>query len=279
MAEEIYFWEGEWQANEPRLGLNRAFRFGDGLFETIRITEGKAPLWTQHLERLKQSALILKLDLPKNFTTTLNNILFDLLEKPAFRSSIFRIWIFRSGKGKYTPETNSASFVCKAETLPAQKNDNTQHGLIIDLCETVTLTADTLSNLKSLNSLIYVMAAIEKSEKGFDELLLRNQKGELVEGTSTNLFIVKKKAIYTPPLSSGALDGVMRKQIIQVAKRLGFSVSEESISQEALESADEVFLSNAVSGIQWVKAFRKRRYLHQLSNVLSSKLYSSAPKV
>ena len=132
----------------------------------------------------------------------------------------------------------------------------------------VTIFPSQFSGLKTLNAIQYVMAAKEKDESIFDELILQDTKGYLVEGTSSNLFITEGKNVYTPHLKHGAIDGVMRRVVVNKLMHLGYEVKQASLKLSDLEQAEEIFFSNSVQGISWVSSYAKKRYFKKISKQL-----------
>jgi len=269
MAEDLTYWEGKWSQAEPPISyFNRAFRFGDGVFETIKHFNGKSPFLDFHLARLSASCEALKIEFTTKDETYLRSALERISEQEAYKQAIIRIWAFRKGEGKYTPNTSEVELVLRAEPSNQASFQLNQKGLTIDLANSVIVDTNQYSSLKSMNSLTYVMASIEKMKRGYDDLLLQNQQGEILEACSSNLFLVSNNVLYTPPLASGILNGVMRRVIIQLANQNSWRVEQKAFSLADLQHADELFLTNSVSGIRWVKAFRKKRYFHKVSSIL-----------
>jgi len=143
-----------------------------------------------------------------------------------------------------------------------------KNGLRIDFSEEVIIYPNELTSIKTLNALPYILAAKEAKERKLDELILLNNHQGLVEATSSNIFLVKKQDIYTPPISEGCLDGVMRSKVIEIAKKLDFKMIEIPLKKEALLVADEIFLTNSIKKIQWVGSFGKKRYFNRISKQL-----------
>jgi branched-chain amino acid aminotransferase len=104
------------------------------------------------------------------------------------------------------------------------------------------------------------LAAVYKKESGFDESIILNTKGNIADTIYANLFLIKNEKIYTPALSEAPVDGVMRKQVLQLAKKQGYKIYEEAITGNDLTNADEIFLTNAIKGIQWVGQFKNKFY-------------------
>lgn len=116
-----------------------------------------------------------------------------------------------------------------------------------------------------------------KNENKWDDCLLLNERQNLVEGISSNLFVVKDGVLFTPSLESGSVNGIMREQIIQIALNLGITVYDDCIIKpEQLKDADEIFLSNAIVGIRWVVAFEERRYFNRSAKILIEELNKKA---
>jgi branched-chain amino acid aminotransferase len=255
------------------LGLNRAFKFGDGLFESIRLISGQPQLMSLHFGRLKQGMSFLKLQADDRFFERLNEEAEKLIRKNRiFKGGVLRLFVFRSGLGKYTPESNNAEYLIETEDHSQNKYELNTVGLRIDIAESVRISPSKITSIKSLNALPYVMASLENNEREFDDLILLNESMQLVEASSSNLFLIRKEELLTPPLSAGCLNGVMRKRLIEVAPNLGLKVVENALNASDLLQADEVFLTNSISGIRWVGAFRKKRYFYNWAKKLLNEL-------
>lgn len=254
------------EQDQLNLGMNRAFKFGDGLFETIKIINGKPQLMPQHIARLIDGMMFLKLDTESSFSMKLTESAEKLILKNQIKQGgVLRIFVYRSGKGKYSPESNKAEVLMETESSAEPHYKLNEVGLRIDIAESMSIQSSYLANIKSLNALPYIKASIEKQERTFDDLILLNEQDQLVEATSSNVFLLYGKTLHTPPLSSGCLNGVMRKHIMEIAPKMDLVVLETELSSTDLVQADEVFLTNSLSGIQWVGAFRKKRYFHNCS--------------
>lgn len=274
MSQPYYCLNGQFVEKESlSIGVNRAFKFGDGLFETVRLVNGQAQNFSDHLERLTEGMKFLKLQFDENFDKLILLESEQLIRKnKQFKGGVLRIYVFRAGMGKYTPQSNQLEYLIETEELSENNYSLNDLGLRIELAESTLITPSKFTKLKSLNALPYVMASIEKEERLFDDLLLLNDDQQLVEATSSNIFLVKKNELLTPPISSGCLNGVMRKRILQIASSVGLNSKESTISVDDLLEADEVFLTNSISGIRWVGAFRKKRYFHNWAKKLVEKI-------
>lgn len=252
---------------------NRSFRYGDGLFETIRAVNGKIPFWDFHIQRLKQGMEVMRIDAIHISWDYLRQQLEDLLkENEHTKGARIRLAVYRGGKGNYKPETNRAEYSAESFSLDNEKFKLNFKGKVLDVYTRIKKPLNILSMVKSANSLLYVLAAEHAKEKGFDESLIVNQKNELCETSSSNLFIIKGDRIYTPPLSSGCLPGIMRMVLISVLTKKGVKVIENSISPSDLIMAEEVFLTNSIEGISWVGGFQNKRYYKKYSEMFINDL-------
>jgi branched-chain amino acid aminotransferase len=256
-------WNGEWiPKNQLPDGLNRAFRYGDGLFESMRIKGAQVPFLKEHLNRLLAGILVLKMQAPKDFEDSISSQIQKVIEEENLNSAILRLWVYRSGEGKYSPTSNQLSFCLQAEKLEEEPMQLNSQGLKIEIAESIQLHPSPFSAFKTLNSLSYIRASIEKDERKFDDLILLDQKGNISEATASNLFLVKDKVVYTPPLSSACVSGVLRTILLE-DQSLPLPIKERELSTDDLMHADEVFLGNSIQGIKWVGSFRAKRYFHK----------------
>ena len=259
------------EVNSMPNGYNsRGFLYADGFFETLRIIDGKIPLLDLHFGRITDSLAAYKLKSP------------DSLNLPELESSILkfaasvglenhgrvRMTIYRSGNGKYLPQSNTASWLATIERPLSDKFELNEKGLSIGIFEEFSKTVDKFSNFKNLNCQISIHASLFAQEKKFSDVLVLNSNREIIESTYSNVFLVKDGALYTPKLSAGPVGGVMRAAVINLAIELGVKVYECNLHAQELLKADEVFLTNAISGIKWVASYRTKRYFNNTANTL-----------
>lgn len=259
--------------DQPIFKLNRAMKYGDGVFETIRIIEGHLKYLNFHLERMRKGLQLLEINVSnadlKNLEVCINQL---LIKNEIEKGGLLRIIAQRRGLGKYTPESNNVLFYLETEDSLQNGYVLNKQGLKIDISKKIKIYPTSFSPYKSLNAIPYVLAAKEKEESKFDELLLLNTKEMLVEATSSNLFIVNNGKVITPNLSDGGVSGIMRRVIINKIKHHNFTFEEREIEVKELVDAQEVFLTNAVHGIQWVGAYQAKRYFKKLSSFLIKEL-------
>ncbi len=259
------------EVNSMANGYNsRGFLYADGFFESLRIIDGKIPLLGLHFGRITDSLEAYKLQSPESLH--LPELEASLLQ---FASSVglenhgrIRMTIYRSGDGKYLPTSNTASWIATIERPTTDTFQLNEKGLSIGIFEDFQKTYDKFSNFKNLNCQISIQASIFAQEKKFSDVLVLNSDREIIESTYSNIFLVKDGALYTPKLSSGPVGGVMRAAIINLAIELGIKVYECNLRAQELLKADEVFLTNAISGIRWVASYRTKRYFNNTSNTL-----------
>jgi len=218
---------------------------------------------------------LLKMDIPPSFTgDNFRELISRLLNKNRLYWGVkVRLTVFRDCPGGHAPANSKVSMLLESEPLTHDSYVLNEQGYIVDVYPGLKKPVNLFSKIKSNNSLFYVMAGIYKNEKGLDECLLLNLKGRVIESVSSNLFVVKRKKIFTPALAEGCLAGTMRHTLIGLLKEQEYEVDHRcALTIEDIESADELFLSNAIEGIRWILAFRTRRYFNTTSKKLISRL-------
>lgn len=247
---------------------NRAFRYGDGLFETVRFHKGEPLFWEAHYQRLLKGMAVLKMasgSFPAR--QKVRDSIVDLVVKNRiFLDARIRLTVFRKGEGLYTPDKMQVSWLIEATNLGHTGYTFPEKGLKIEIYRDFPKLYSPVSPFKTVASLPYVMAGIYCQENHLDDCLLINGQGKLIESFNSSLFWVKDNVVYTPLISSGCIDGVFRKQVLEMVRHLGLRVIESTgASEEDILQADEVFLTNTISGLRWVGAFREQRYFAHVS--------------
>jgi len=250
---------------------NRSFCYGDGFFESIRITGGEMPFIQNHFERITETASVLEINLPKDLTVDwLQNTVKLLAEKNGVeKEGKARINFYRNEGGLYAPESNTCSVI--VDVMPykaAQGFELNSKGLKVDLYSKIKKPCNVLSSIKSCNSLLYVLAGKFKLDNDLEEAVILNDKNNVCEFTTSNLFIVINGVLYTPAITEGCITGVMRKVILDLAAKARIYVYETELKPNDLIRADEIFMTNAVQGIQWVGAYKAKRYFNKVSKTL-----------
>lgn len=263
-------------ANAPSImHNNRSFCYGDALFETIHAYQEKAHFFSDHYNRLTESMKILKMQVPYDFTESgLHHLIILLLKKNRlYQSARVRLTVFRNEGGYYSPDTNEVSCLIEASPLKSIQYGIQQKGLNLGLYNKILKPDNAFSSLKTANSLLYVMAGVFCKENHFDDSIILNERGQITETTRSNIFFVRGNSISTPPLADGCIKGIMRNKILSIARDMNFNVTDDvSISPGYISMADEIFLTNAITGVQWVLGLEKRRFFHDVSATLLMKL-------
>ena len=224
---------------------DRAFQYGDGLFETIRYEHGRVWFWPDHVARLQAGMTTLHLDWPATLTAdTLYNQVLDLLARNGLMDTAARIrlQVWRQPGGLYTPATSQTNYLLTARAgHPFAITQKPK----ISIYDTFRLHDSPVSAHKTLNSLPYVLAGIYKVQQQLDDVLLLNTAGYLAECQAANLFWLTNRVLYTPDLQTGCVNGTARKQLLRLFpdQQQGFFLP------DVLSAADVVFSAN-VMGIQ-----------------------------
>src|SRR6202012_2556107 len=232
---------------------NRAFKYGDGLFESMRLMKGQLKFADLHADRLQRGMKALKIDGYSQMDSWfLKEKCEDISRRNKIKHGRLRLTVYRDAEGLYTPTANKMGYVLEVQPLDEPRYFLNPKGLIVDIFPDLPKPTNYLSNIKTCNSLIYVMGAIFKAQNNLDEIFLLNQNGFLCEAGSSNVFVYYQNHLYTPALSEGCVEGVMRAVVIDIARKIGVPITEAQINPEILYQADEVFITNASRGIQCV---------------------------
>jgi branched-chain amino acid aminotransferase len=257
------------------LTQNRAFLYGDAVFETVKIVNSKILFLEDHYFRLMSSMRIIRMEIPMNFTMEYfeEQIITLALAKNLENSARARITVYRNDGGYYLPKNNSVSFLISAEALEKKRYSINQNEYKVDLYTDFYVTKQLLSSIKTTNKLINIVASIFAKENDLDNCLLLNDDKKVIEVLQGNIFMLKGNTLITPPVSEGCLNGVMRKQILALARNIeNIEVVEAVISPFDLQKADELFITNVIKGIQPITNYRKKEFSKNLSMVLIQKL-------
>lgn len=255
---------------------NRGYAYGDALFETIKTSYGKILFWEDHYFRLMASMRIMRMEIPMNFTMEfLEEQIQRTLEVNKLQDSSARVklTVHRNEGGLYSPEDNTVSFIISSKLIKEDFYLVSDGFYEVDLFKDYYVSPTLLSTLKTNNKAINVVGSIYAKENNLNNCLLLNTNKHVIEALNGNVFIVKNNIIKTPPISDGCLKGVMRKQLLEIIKSLSdYEIVEESISSFELQKADEIFITNVISGIQSVTKYRKKIFKNEVAKMLLQKL-------
>ena len=246
---------------------NRSFRYGDGCFETIKIVKGKILLQDYHFERLFSSLALLQFELPGFFTPAFLQQQILALAKLNGHEKLARVrlTLFRGNGGLYDVENHSPNYCIQTWQLNPANNLLNENGLVVDIFTDAHKVADKFSSIKSNNYLSYAMAALWAKKNKLNDAIMLNPYNQVADATIANVFIVKDGIVQTPALTEGPVNGNMRRYLLTCLREQNIPVAEKTISADDLEQASEIFLTNVIYGIRWVKQLGKNNYQNQLA--------------
>ena len=263
------------QDNFAVTSSNRSFLYGDGIFETLKVVNGKILFSEEHYFRLMASMRIVRMKIPMDFTLEFfENQVISLTDVLSISNSArVRITVFRNEGGLYLPDQNTISYVIEANSLASKKYEVAQDNFEVDLFKDSYVSAQLLSTLKTTSKILNVTASIFAKENDLNTCLLLNDKKNVVEAIAGNLFMLTGNKLITPPISEGCLNGIMRKQVIKLMKDFPeIEFSEAIISPFDLQKADELFVTNVIQGIQPITKYRKKEFKTTFSAQLLDKI-------
>ena len=269
-------YNGEIQSSDTTLSnTNRGFLYGDGVFETLKIVNNKILFIEDHYFRLMASVRIVRMQIPNNFTLEyLEEQVLNLAKANNCENSArVRLTVFRNDGGFYLPQTRSVSFLIQVFPLQDASYSFSDAMYEVDLYKDFYITKQLLSTIKTTNKMINITGSIFADENDLQNCLLLNNEKNVVEALNGNLFMLIGNQLITPSIEDGCLNGIMRKQVLQVTRKIeDFEVLEQPISPFDLQKADELFITNVITGIQPITKYRKKEYKSDLSKVLLEKI-------
>jgi len=250
---------------------NRSYRYGDGCFETIKVLNGKIMLADYHFERLFSSLETLRFKkLGYHSAGWLEKQILSVVEKNGHaKRARVRVTVTRGDGGIYDEQNHYPYFLIQSWPLQPATQELNENGLVIDIYKDARKTADLFSSIKSNNYLPYVMGALWAKEHHLNDAILLNPDNRVADATIANVFIVKDGGIKTPALTEGPVNGVMRRHLLQLLRKENIPVEEGMITVDELLEASELFLTNAIHGIKWVKQLGNSHY----TNATAIRLY------
>ncbi|CAL2077837.1 aminotransferase class IV [Tenacibaculum sp. 190524A02b] len=255
---------------------NRAFKYGDGIFETIKVQNNKVVFFEDHYFRLMASMRMLRMKIPMKFTLEfLEEEIVKTIASNTSNNGVFRVklTVFRKDGGLYKPETNEIDYLIDVKPIEIVEKETYR----LDLYKDFYNYSGLLSTVKTTNRMLNTLASIFADENDFDNCILLNERKGVAEVTNGNIFIVKGNTIKTPALSEGCIKGIIRKKVIDiVSKHPDFEIEETTISPFELQKADEVFITNAVVGIQSVTHYRKKEFGKSITQKIKNSLRVSS---
>jgi len=266
-------WNGQLynDGERPVAPRHRAVYYGDGLFETLRMVNGELPFWRHHWQRLNLGMQLLQLHWPAEWDAA--RVREEILRACPGPNARIRLSTLRSGGGHYWPGSTAADVLIVTSPLPGQRFLLNEGGLELGLYEGERISAGSrLANLKTCNALPYILAGLFAQENEWDEALVLNTAGRIAEASYHNVFVLQNGRLLTPPLSEGPTAGVMRKTVLRLASDWDIPVGEAPLQVEDVLAADEVWLTNAIRGVQWVRQFENQTYAGELARQMTEQL-------
>ena len=252
---------------------SRGLRYGDGLFETIKMENDELILEDEHFARLWKGMTVLQFDIPKHFTTDkLREEIGVLTKKNGHeKAARIRLTIFRGDGGLYDAKNHTPHYIIQSWALPGGTGEWNSNGLVAGIYEEAKKACDLLSNLKHNNYLPYVLGALKAKKEKWNDAIILNTNGRICDTTIANIFLINGDVISTPALKEGCVAGIMRKKIIQELIKINWTVIESEIELKDLLHADEVFFTNSIYNIRWVQRVNDKEY----ANTVTQKIYAA----
>ena len=250
---------------------NRAFKYGDAIFETVKVLNKKVVFWEDHYFRLMASMRMLRMKIPIEFTLEFleQEILKTVAVQQEANEYRIRLNIFRKDGGLYTPKTNKIDFTIEVKESTYQIKDFYS----LDVYKDFYNYSGLLSTIKTNNRMVNTLASIFADENDLDNCILLNEKKGVVEVTNGNIFVVKGKVVKTPALTEGCIKGITRLKVLEILfKNKELTVEETSISPFEIQKADEVFITNAIIGVQPVTNYKKKTFTTEIGKKIASNL-------
>ena len=242
---------------------NRAFQYGDGLFESIIYDNGNLRFFDRHLSRLYDAMECLSLKKPKQFQKHLELNIKDLLVANRCSNAKLKLQVWRKSGGLYSPENNDIHYVIYTSTWTDKSHVLDRVGF----SEEHVLSYSKYSSFKTCNSLPYILATIERDKRQLSDLILCDVNGNISEATSSNIFWKKNEIYYTPHLETGCVAGIMRSVLLDKLTESGCKILEVKAQKQELDEADQLFLCN-VSGLYPVSRLNNVKYHTILDDVI-----------
>lgn len=237
---------------------DRACQYGDGLFETLAVRNGKVEFLAAHLQRLAEGARALDIPMPDAalWQADIREILIGR------QQAVLKLMLSRGsgGRGYLAPDDPVVSRIVMLHPWPVHPPEHVEQGVRVRLCQTRLAEQTRLAGIKHLNRLEQILARREWEDEAIQEGLMLDTRDRVIEGTMSNLFWLKGDTLHTPDLSACGVKGIIRQQIIELAPTLGLDLRVGDYNREALDKADGLFLTNSVIGLWPVRQLEERLF-------------------
>jgi branched-subunit amino acid aminotransferase/4-amino-4-deoxychorismate lyase len=255
---------------------NRSLRYGDGLFETMKMVKGNIINKEFHFERLFNGLSLLQFEIPKTFNAPFLEKKIKAIAAKNKHNNVtkIRLMLFRGNGGIFDPENHLPNYIIETSAL-LYENQLNESGLSVDVFPDAKKSCDLFSNLKSNNYLPYVMAGVFAKKNKLDDCIVLNSFERICDSAIANIFIIEEDNIYTPPLAEGCVAGVMRRWMLERFGLKKYPVTEKNLSIKDILKADEFFLTNSIYHLRWVKKFRDKNYSNKKIKEIYSHIFQS----
>ncbi len=254
---------------------NRSLRYGDGLFETMQISDGKIVMQELHMNRLFKGLSLLQFNVglfptPKKLSTIILRL---CKANQLLARAVVRLNIFRGNGGLENLTNQTPEFIIEVAPFPTKKEKRLNIGICYDAVKSV----GTYSGIKSNNFLPYTIAALHATRNNWNDAIVVNQYTRVAETTISNIFCVKNGTLYTPSPGEGCVEGVARRFILMNLPKAGYKIREVPLDITFLRDADEIFLTNIVRGIRSVDTFEYRHYDDAVTKCINNWWHKMVP--
>jgi branched-chain amino acid aminotransferase len=241
---------------------SRAFRYGYGLFETMRYEGGTLALGALHWARLFSGMEQLHFEIPVHLTPAM---LEQEVHRTVRRNGLdamcrIRLQVWPGAGGLYDADSFTPQFIIECFPLQKEVARLNENGLTVGIANGLLKSRDTLAGLKTANALIYAVGARQAKQHKWNDALILNTNGRIIETTTANLFWIKNEVISTPPLEEGCIAGVMRQHLLSILAQKKIMVVEQLLTVEEISDASEVLTTNAIRKIKWIKELKENKY-------------------
>jgi branched-chain amino acid aminotransferase len=269
------------EKNTPVLGPdNRSFRYGDGLFETLKYKNDAVIMEEEHLDRLWKGLQLMQYEPPSHFTREmLKEQVTQTIKKNKFEHARVRLAVFRGDGGIYDPVNHIPNYIIQCWPLVNPSNELNENGLHACIYHNAKKALDDFCNVKHNCYLPYYMGAMFAKKYRCNDAIILNQFNRPCDSTIANIFIVKNDEVITPSLDEGCIAGIMRETIIRTLKKSNLAVTEKAITQEELLDADEIFLTNSILNLKWIGRIGDKQFIAQKTKVIADTLSATNPAV
>jgi len=255
---------------------HRAFKYGDGVFETIKVSQSVPLFLKHHYSRLVLALNFFEFEIPEfwSYSFFVRHCL-DLIKANNIVYGSLRIQVNRLGGGKYLPTSNGCDLLIEVNPIEQKTYEINSKPNKLGVFTKMTKVLDESSNYKTLNSNVYIQAAIYKENQQLNEVIVLNQNGRVADASASNVFIAIKNLLIVPPSSEGGVDGIMRRVLVKLCKQHKIDLQVVPITLTDIKDASEIFVTNVIKGIQPITKFKEKNlnsnYAQQLVELLKDK--------